>query len=98
MTSYFLPDEDGWPYPDGGDGEVDPQAEVDEDILAVASSSPELLEHLDPLERQVVIARYGLGGAPARTLRQLHSELGIPREELRATLGDALGKLRDQLR
>ena len=98
MTSYFLPGEDGWPYPDGRDGEVDPQSEVDEDILAVASASPDLLEHLDALERQVVVARFGLDGTPPRTLRQLHTELGIPREDLRATLGDALAKLRDQLR
>src|SRR5206468_10544742 len=52
---------------------------------------------LDALERAVIRGRYGLDGAPERSLKQLQSDLGVPRTEPRDALGSGLSKLRSQL-
>jgi DNA-directed RNA polymerase sigma subunit (sigma70/sigma32) len=90
------PTEEGWPYRDGGRELEDPDAELDDDLLSIRVPAIHLLDGLDPLERQVIAAHYGLSGPP-RTMKQLHAELGIPRADLRDALGSGLTKLRTQL-
>ena len=96
MTSYW-PTEDGWPYADTGLEEEAMGAEPDVDLLAVKIPPPHLYEDLEPLERQVITSRFGLAGAPVRTMKQLHADLGVPRADLRSALGSGLAKLRDHL-
>jgi DNA-directed RNA polymerase sigma subunit (sigma70/sigma32) len=96
------PSEDGWPYgdADADDDEIDLadlDADVDEDLVALHVTGSHLLDGLDPLQRQVLTARFGLDGHPARTMRELQAELGLPREELRHALGDGLAKIRSHL-
>lgn len=96
MSSSVWPSEDGWPYPDTERETIDLSSEVDDDALSVRLT-PTLLNSLDPLERVLIASRYGLGGTPIRTMKQLHSDLGLPRDELRNALGSGLAKLRTQL-
>ena len=96
MSSYW-PTEDGWPYPDGQTELADLDFEFDEDLLAVRARAGHLLDGLEPLERAVVSGRFGLDGHPARSMKQLHSELGLSRQVLGQTLGSGLAKLRQQL-
>ncbi len=96
MSSSVWPSEDGWPYPDTERETIDLSSEVDDDALSLRLT-PTLLNSLDPLERVLIASRYGLGGTPIRTMKQLHSELGLPRDELRNALGSGLAKLRTQL-
>lgn len=96
MRSYW-PSEDGWPYADTGREEADIGAEPDDDLLSLTVPSPHLYDDLEPLERQVISARFGLGGAPIRSMKQLHADLGVPRADLRSALGSGLAKLRDHL-
>jgi DNA-directed RNA polymerase sigma subunit (sigma70/sigma32) len=95
VTTYW-PTEDGWPYQDTGPEPEDPDAEVDEDLLSVRLPSTHLLDQLEPLERQVIAAHYGIDGPP-RTMKQLQAEFGIRRADLRIVLGTGLAKLRTQL-
>ena len=67
-----------------------------EDLLNVQVGGAHLLDNLDPLERQVISAHYGLTGPP-RSMKELHSDLGLPRDELRGVLGSGLAKLRARL-
>lgn len=97
MASAFVwPSDDGWPYPDPPPGTHDPDVEIDEDLVALRASR--LLAGLEPLERTVLAAHFGLDGTPARSLRELHADLGLPKAELRAALGSGLAKLRTQFR
>jgi DNA-directed RNA polymerase sigma subunit (sigma70/sigma32) len=98
MSSYVWPNEDGWPYPDSGAEWVDQEGDIDDDILSLRLAPPHLLDDLEPLERQVITSRFGLYGTPARSLKQLHNELGVPRADLRDALGSGLAKLRTRLR
>jgi DNA-directed RNA polymerase sigma subunit (sigma70/sigma32) len=97
------PPDAGWPYPDDDElvGDLhdpaDPAAESDDEILSLQGLGPRLLDGLNHLERTVVAARFGLDGQPARTMKALQAELGMPRSELRPILGDALQKVRNQL-
>ena len=102
MRSFPWPGDGGWPY-DDSDGEVADQTEdlaagLDDDMLSLHALSGHLYDGLDPLEQQVVRARFGLDGTPARSMRQLHRELGLPRADLRVALGSGLSKLRTHLR
>jgi DNA-directed RNA polymerase sigma subunit (sigma70/sigma32) len=96
------PSDEGWPYADG-DAEpdeidpADPGADVDEDLVALHVTGTHLFDGLDQLERTVLTARFGFDGAPARTMRQLQHETGLPREQLRHALGDGLAKVRTRL-
>jgi DNA-directed RNA polymerase sigma subunit (sigma70/sigma32) len=96
MSSSVWPSEDGWPYPDTERETIDLSSEVDDDALSVRLT-PTLLNALDPLERVLIASRYGLGGTPIRSMKQLHTDLGLPRDELRSALGSGLAKLRTQL-
>ena len=90
------PTEDGWPYHDEPREEADLSALVDDDLLSI-STERHLLDDLDPLERRVIEAHYGLGGAEARSMKQLKVDLGVPRADLRSALGSGLAKLRTHL-
>jgi hypothetical protein len=87
------PGGDGWPYPDSEREPVDPDGWYDDDAVALRASPPNL-DGLEPLERQVVVAHYGIGGRPPRTMKQLHHELNLSRADLRAALAGGLAKLR----
>lgn len=98
------PSDDGWPYgdadPDADVDEIDPadpDADVDDDLVALHVTGAHLFDGLDPLERTVLAARFGLEGAPARSMRELQQQTGLPREALRAALGDGLAKVRTHL-
>lgn len=95
MSSYW-PTEDGWPYADVEGEEVDLASGVDDDLMCLRAERPHLFDDLEPLERQVVFARFGLG-QPERSMKQLHHELGVPRTELRDALATGLDKLRRHL-
>lgn len=97
MTSYQWPSEDGWPYPDVEGHELESDDSLDDDALVLRAAPPHLFDQLDPLERKVVFTHYGLDGSPPRSMKQLHTDLGMTRAQVRETLASALGKLRDRL-
>lgn len=97
MTSFVWPAEDGWPYPDAAKEVADLSAESDDDLLSLKIPPPHLYDELDPIERKVITSHYGLNGEPARTMKQLHNELGLSRSDLRNVLGSGLQKLRTHL-
>jgi DNA-directed RNA polymerase sigma subunit (sigma70/sigma32) len=96
------PSEDGWPY---GDVDVDadeldladPDAAVDDDLVALHVTGSHLFDGLDQLERTVLTGRFGLDGGPARTMRELQHQTGLPRALLRHAYGDGLAKVRTRL-
>jgi DNA-directed RNA polymerase sigma subunit (sigma70/sigma32) len=95
--SIVWPSDEGWPYPDTIGEMIDLDAAADDDVLNVQLA----LRHLDglePLERQLITSRYGIGGTPVRSMKQLHADTGLPRDTLRQALGSGLAKLRDRLR
>jgi RNA polymerase primary sigma factor len=53
-----------------------------------------MLGRLNDRERQVLISRYGIGGADERTLEQLGRELGVTKERVRQIEARAQEKLR----
>ncbi len=97
MRTFLWPAEGGWPYPDTGAELSDPAADPDDDLLSLIAAEPHLFDGLEPVEREVVTSHYGLDGHSARTMRELHQDLGLSRAQLRDVLGSALGKLRVQL-
>jgi DNA-directed RNA polymerase sigma subunit (sigma70/sigma32) len=88
--------EDGWPYKDDPREEVDLSAAVDDDVLSLRFEQ-HLLDDLNFLERQVIQRHYGLNGGTPRTMKELHTDLGVPRADLRSALGSGLAKLRTHL-
>ena len=96
MRPYLWP-EDGWPYPDGKADLPDLDSNIDEDAMVLRGLGPRLFDWLNPLERQVITAHYGLDGAPPRSMKELHHEMGMSRSELRDVLAGGLAKLRDGL-
>ena len=100
ITDDAWPSDEGWPYPDSDAGvdqvdePVDPAAGVDDDLVCLHTLSSHLFDDLDPLERSVLTARYGLDGRAPRSMRDIQHTLGMPRAELRAALGGGLQKLR----
>jgi RNA polymerase nonessential primary-like sigma factor len=91
------PSDEGWPY-DDGDGATTDTVELDDDLVSLHAAAPHLFDELDPVERQVVAARFGLDGGPSRSLKELQRELGLPREDVRLAYVDGLAKLRQHLR
>ena len=96
MASFVWPAEDGWPYPDPESDTVDLESGPDDDLLTLVAPG-HVFDRLDPLERTVIESRFGLHGMPVRTLKQLHRQLGVPREQLRSAMGTGLAKLRATL-
>jgi DNA-directed RNA polymerase sigma subunit (sigma70/sigma32) len=92
--------DEGWPYPDldadedRRDDTADVEAEHDDDLVSLHAAASHLFEGLDPLERWVVVARFGLDGRPTRSMREIQHQLGLPRADLRIALGGGLAKLR----
>jgi DNA-directed RNA polymerase sigma subunit (sigma70/sigma32) len=97
MRSYVWPSEDGWPYPDGRAELPDLDSNIDEDAIVLRGAGSRLFDLLDPLERQVITAHYGLDGSTPRTMKDLHHDTGLPRTELREALAGGLAKLRISL-
>ena len=102
MPSYLWPSDDGWPYPDGDEGRrpFEDAAEdeaFDDDALVLRAAPSHLFDGLEPLERQVLTEHYGLDGSPPRSMKQLHTDLGMSRAEVRETLASGLAKLRSRL-
>jgi len=97
MSSYLWPNDEGWPYPDTGAEAIDLDATADDDVLSLRATPGHLFDLLDPLERKVITAHYGLEGQSPRTMKELHTEMGLPRAELRDVLGTGLAKLRTGL-
>ena len=54
----------------------------------------ELLQVLPPRLRAVIVAAYGLDGAPARSLAALGRQYGVTRESVRLWRNEALCRLR----
>lgn len=96
MSTFIWPTEDGWPYPDTVAEIVDLDAELDDDLMSLRVPT-HLFDDLDPIERRIVMERYGLQGEHEHTMGELHDELGLSDAELGTILGTALGKLRAQL-
>jgi DNA-directed RNA polymerase sigma subunit (sigma70/sigma32) len=97
MTSFLWPADDGWPYPDAGSEVVDLDAETDDDLLSLRMPTTHVFDELDPMERQVIRSHYGLDGQPARSMKELHVDLGLSRADLHEVLGSGLAKLRHHL-
>ena len=97
MSSYVWPDETGWPYPDAERETPDAAGEVDDDVVLLRAAPAHLFDRLEPLERQVVVAHYGLEGGEPRSMKQLHHDTGLSRAELRDALAGGLAKLRVSL-
>jgi DNA-directed RNA polymerase sigma subunit (sigma70/sigma32) len=95
MTS-FWPTDEGWPYADVEREEVDLTAETDfdDDLLDLRLRPAHLFTELDPLEREVIASRFGLGGSPIRSMKQLGLDLGVPRADLKEAMGSGLAKIR----
>lgn len=96
MGTFLWPADDGWPYPDALGDLVDVESDADDELLSVLTDI-HLLDSLEPLEREVVSARFGLRGHEVRTMKQLQGDLGLPRNDLRLALGSGLAKLRSRL-
>lgn len=94
MSAYVWPDETGWPYPDAEREMPDTSGDVDDDAVLLRAAPAHLFDRLEPLERQVIAAHYGLDGRTPRTMKELHHEMGLSRSELREALGAGLAKLR----
>lgn len=97
MRTFPWRTEDGWPYADSDNDVIDPASELDEDLLNLTVPPRHLLDDLEPLERTVLGARYGLAGQQLRSMKELQAVTGLPRSELRAAIGSGLAKLRARL-
>lgn len=80
-----------------GDDVVDLDAEIDLDALSLHAPPPHWLDDVTPLELAVLRGRFGLDGAPIRSVRRLHDELHVSEPAVRHALVSALAKLRSQL-
>lgn len=96
MSTFVWPSEDGWPYPDTAREWADVD-ESDDDLLALRTDRAHLLSGLEPVERDVIAARFGLDGTPARSMRELHDQFGLSQGDLLTIMGSGLAKLRQRL-
>ncbi|MFP3900554.1 MAG: sigma factor-like helix-turn-helix DNA-binding protein [Acidimicrobiia bacterium] len=99
----FIP-EDGWPYPDEGDGDgteapdpVDLRFDPDDDLVALHALPPRALASLSPDERAVLVARFGLDGSDPMTFEAMRTTLGMSRRRVRYVLSGGIAKLREAL-
>lgn len=99
MTHYLWPGDPGWPAPEVERNRFDmpdPSGEIDLDAVSL-HAQPHLLDDLTSLERTVLAARFGMGGTPVRSMKELHADLGMTRHQVRDVLETALSKLRRRL-
>jgi DNA-directed RNA polymerase sigma subunit (sigma70/sigma32) len=94
MARPSFADDDGWPYADPGRELADPVSEPDWDLLALHTDTAGLLCKLDAVERSVLVARFGLGGGRAQSMKDIRRATGLDHGEVRAALGSGLAKLR----
>jgi DNA-directed RNA polymerase sigma subunit (sigma70/sigma32) len=100
ITDDSWPSDEGWPYPDTDadldelEEPLDLSADADDDLVNLAAASPHLFDNLSPLERAVIIARYGLDGHDPLSAREIQHQMELPRADLRVALGGGLSKLR----
>ena len=73
----------------------DPLEELEEKDMR--SNLAGLLKALTPREREIIKARYGLGGAKTKTLEDIGRKFGITRERIRQIQMGALKKLRREM-
>lgn len=101
MATYLWPGDPGWPAPtvDAPDEPdlTDPAGEVDLDAVCLHAALDHLFDDLTPLEQTVLTARFGIGGAPVRTMKELHHDLGLTRHQVRDALESGLAKVRAHL-
>ena len=101
MASFLFRDDDGWPYPDPDVHAAieipDHALDIDDDLMCLRGPHPHLYDSLDPIERTVIAASFGLDGAAPRSMDELGVETGLPPAALQAVLDSGLGKLRVQL-
>ena len=76
---------------------ADVGASFDEDMLALQSDR-HLFDELTPIEREVIVKRFGLEGNFPHRLLDLETEMHIRRSDLRSIQLSALGKLRTHFR
>jgi DNA-directed RNA polymerase sigma subunit (sigma70/sigma32) len=105
ITDDGWPSDEGWPYPDA-DAATDvadlreDEADYDgwdDDAISLHAAAAHLFDDLGPLERMVIVGRYGLDGGEPRSMRDLQHELHRNRADLRTALGDGLAKLRGRV-
>ena len=100
ITDDEWPSDEGWPYPDSDaelhhlDDVADIDAGTDDDLVSLHAATPHLLDDLSPVQRTVVVARYGLDGRRPQSIREIQHELGMSRADLRVAFADGLAKLR----
>ena len=73
-----------------------PDDRIDNEFRAKAINA--VLETLDEREKNIIIARYGLNGAKAKTLEELGAEYKLTKERIRQIEQAALHKLRNPRR
>lgn len=73
-----------------------PDDRIDNELRAKAINK--VLETLDEREKNIIIARYGLNGAKAKTLEELGAEYKLTKERIRQIEQAALHKLRNPRR
>ena len=97
------PSDEGWPYPDTDadvdrlEEPIDLGADADDDLVSLHLATARLFDGLTPVERAVIVARYGLDGHTPRTVREIRHDLGLPRADLRIALGSGLAKIRSRV-
>ena len=90
-------DDEGWPYVDAGGDVPDRAAEPDWDLLALHAQAPKLLNCLEPLERTVLTARFGLDHRAPRSMKEIRRDTGLDNDQLRAAFGSGIAKLRAEM-
>jgi RNA polymerase primary sigma factor len=70
------------------------EREIENDHKRNQDAVQGMLVRLNDRERQILVSRYGLGGAREMTLEQLGKEMGITKERVRQIESKAQEKLR----
>jgi RNA polymerase primary sigma factor len=86
----FVLYQDGFAAPGTGSDEHEREEAQDQRQAAVA----QFLDRLDKRERRILASRYGIGGGPELSLKQIGHGLGISKERVRQIEYRALAKLR----